>query len=456
VLILNHILNSNPFTHNFLIMIISLLLLITVLLLLVSIKINRSVFNPLTMYLVYWNLLLFISVFNPFGLFPVSVFTYFLLLLNVIAFSLGFLIFSSLKINKRSLIYYSPKKSIFPRLILFIDIFLMFYFFYYFYRFEIILNSMEITDARSIRFEIGLLFRNYTELLVYNYIVSALFYFIILIRIASFFSKKIIRKSFFITIINVYLFSSIGLNRLLYYDVFLFVFITFILTNTNFSFFSSKIFRVLKFRNLIIFSVIILFLYLIINNTALRYGIEILNIEILSQWLEFTFRQFVVYMIGSFRTFDIFILNDTLSTRIPRFFLASFSGLEEILLNIPLFLDFEILSTNSIISDITIEQVIIGYNNLYFNAFYTGLLNFYIDIGFIGIILYPFILGAFVSIKWKIYKINKDIYSLMILIFLVKISLSYSQRWEFGFPEVWIILFFLILIEKNSRISTKY
>jgi hypothetical protein len=42
---------------------------------------------------------------------------------------LGFLIFSSLKINKRSLIYYSPKKSIFPRLILFIDIFLMFYFF---------------------------------------------------------------------------------------------------------------------------------------------------------------------------------------------------------------------------------------------------------------------------------------------------------------------------------------
>ena len=45
----------------------------------------------LQLYLIWWAILLFISTFNPYGLFPVSEYIYGILILSIFCFSLGFI-----------------------------------------------------------------------------------------------------------------------------------------------------------------------------------------------------------------------------------------------------------------------------------------------------------------------------------------------------------------------------
>jgi hypothetical protein len=180
---------------------------------------------------------------------------------------------------------------------------------------------------------------------------------------------------------------------------------------------------------------------------------NISNISDFLYWFDFTLAQAVVYLTGPFRAFDYFLSNDIASNYILTLGRSTFGGIEEFFSNILIILEINIETANSIYASFAVPPIIIGQNTS-FNAFYTGLTNFYLDGRFLGVVFFSFIFGIIAALVWNNFNRYKNLMSFSLLIFITKNSIAYMYRWDYNSPTYWFLLsifvFYTMIYKKKN------
>ena len=207
-----------------------LLFIILILIFIIHFYYNGSNFKRITLntYLIFWMVLFIISISNPFGLYKVSNSIYFLLLLTIVSFVFGFLVFdkkpkrylddkkSYIKINdnlKKNYIKIKNSKGFI--FILFIAVFILFV---ANQRYKLVIAN-DITQARNAVFFTGEIFSTFVEQIAFYWFIGpctifALFFICYSIIVGSYFNIAL-----FLSILVVFLKSSFGSGRLVLIDL---------------------------------------------------------------------------------------------------------------------------------------------------------------------------------------------------------------------------------------------
>jgi oligosaccharide repeat unit polymerase len=185
----------------------------------------------------------------------------------------------------------------------------------------------------------------------------------------------------------------------------------------------------------------ILFIFLgIITATITRMKSRIDSFYDLFFWLRYTLRQGIIYFLGSFRALDEFLSLKPSRVYGYTVLRSTVSGLEEIISNIFIILGIPLTTANEIMSSFTKPQIVIGSNGQMYNAFYTGVMNFYLDGGISFVVLIPFILGTIIALIWNRYCSRPTIFVFAFLVLFVKNSITYQYRWDYSIPSSWVLL----------------
>jgi oligosaccharide repeat unit polymerase len=435
---------------------ILILMVITLILFIILAKVKtNTVKNVLTCYLVYWGGWILISLSNPYGLDAVSDKTYLLIWLNLFFFSIGYLMFcKKINTNKYSNLVYKNNTY---KLFVIVQVIVLFVLFYYLIKYNILLKSTVITDARKIKFELGFLFGSYAESLVYNYFIETFLYLSVIINIGIYLATRKKNISLFINIISIFIFAFTGLGRFVFWDIFIFVFVAIYIKKEDPTIMhvgnNCKRYTERKRSNSKLIYVLYSFLFIFFMTliTSIRTGASILDVKSFVYWLGYSIKQGVLYLTGPFRVFDFFINNkiyDNIGYTLGR---ATFAGIDEIVNNLFMLLGLNIKSANYLMSSFIKNPVYIGGEQT-FSIFYPVLMNFYLDGGVFYVIIFAFLYGAISAKIWNLYNESPNLFTYSLLIFFVKTTIASQYRWDFIAPSNCIIIIVLIILSiKNKK-----
>lgn len=387
--------------------------------------------------------LIIISLFNPLNMYTVSAYTYFLIIVCTISFIIAFNkiskhIIKSKKdfnqIENKKLI--SLDKLLKSKILLVSIIIILIIVIYYLTKYNIIIKDMSKLDIRIVRF--NQLFDSSLEALFFNYIIAGSMYILSIIFSVLLVNKKVKNSIFILSAITIVLYSLIGYSRMVYFNILIYCFINILLKPNLKELINVK--NIIKIILIGCAVVIILFgmLYARICKSSATIKDNI------SKTLKNQTEQIVEYSVGSFRLLDCFIKNGF--ENFPKkhtYGQATFAGIEEIILYPIKGIGVEIDSFNNIIGTYTQKFIKIG-KNTNFNAFYTCIMNFYLDYGLIGVILFPILHSMLIIFSLKQYYLKKDIVSFMLLNFVL-LNLFFSIiRWNYQSGTSVFVLIVLI------------
>lgn len=391
---------------------------------------------PIALYVLWWGILLGISITDPYDLYPVSLSTYSLLFLNSFMFFIGYIVISDKKNNiklKPNLCFKRFNKInlvtqllIFPILI------------FYAIKYQILLNSYGHTYARIIRYDLGLLFNTVYESALYSYILQPIVLISSILVAIKIVNRDIKNFTFFIMLINVILNSSIGLGRFGYFQLMIFIIMIYLLIKKKSGRFIINIRKIGQQFILLILGIILITL---MNYTMLiRRGKQKIDMESVIEGYHLLFDQAITYFVGPFRAIDYFLNN---YIRDEYYYgKLTIGGLEHIFGIFFKILDGDYSIAYQIISPTVQEPIIIGYGKT-FNAFYTNLLNHYLDFDIVGIIIFPLIYGMIVSYFANEFTKHQNVASLSILVYVSYNALITNLNWTYENLSAWVTLILL-------------
>lgn len=350
-----------------------------------------------------------------------SMSTYVLFNINIVSFIVGCCLIGRRTVSKIGPIHivcFNHIKNI--NMITLVHLLFVFILFYYYCRMLSLLSIAAIDEkARSIFWETGGLFRTYKERFFYLYVVMnykyiASFYFSIL-----FIKKDKTKKEnilFVLTGIFLLLIVLIGQGRIDLLILGIYLFITMLIVKRV----SFDFFRYVRKKVILLFVVILAFISTV---SMLRFG---LNIDVETFREEFRwavlspFIDYFAFPVTSFEYAKNIIFADV------GFFYggATFAGLQELILSPILFLDTSISQYlfNDQLGGLMSEFHTI--NGVYWNALYSTILNYYIDFGFFGCVLFPMLFGGVYSFLLKYLNNNFTQFNLLFILFF---SFSYFR-----------------------------
>ena len=127
------------------------------------------------------------------------------------------------------------------------------------------------------------------------------------------------------------------------------------------------------------------------------------------------------------------------------------AGAEEILLYPIKAFGIEVKSFNNIVSQYTQKSILIGENNSYFNAYYTCIMNYYLDFGILGVIIFPILHSALIVMALKNYYLKKNVYSLMLFSFVLLNLFFGVIRWNYQSGTTVFVLAILIVLNMLNK-----
>lgn len=403
--------------------------------------------NPLFFYLFFWVSFVLISIFNPLHLNIINVKTYLLIFISIIFFSIGFIFrvnsvkSSELKMQK---IYLNNK------VIIFIQIFITLLLIMYLRRYNNLLDSMGVAEARNIKFTSGYLFKSYLENIIYDWGINTAIYLFGMINIYNFIVNKKVNINLFLAIIDIAIYSNIGSGRMIIFDFLCYIFFMIIFDKTNRKNSNNINFiKNLKVRYILIFCGL---LVMITDLYAKRIGKD-LSIQNFKTLFLDNIEQGILYFTGPFVALDTFFKNSMYEGLLYTFGKCTFLGISEVLGTALTLLGVPYITGSSIVGKITLPPIYIGNNNT-FNAFYTSILNFYLDGGIVGIIIFSLLFGTFVAYVYNIYNKNSNPFNLILLSYVTWMSIASMYRLPSTVNVFLIIIFLLILSEKNTKTNS--
>lgn len=413
---------------------------------------NRISKIPLLIYLLWWYLLLSISSFNPYDLYPVSNKGYLLILLNVFVFFIGYISLCFKKNTNKNFntsFEFKPiDKIIFTSQILILPVVL-----YYFLKYQYLLSNLGFLYARSIKYELGYLFGSSIEYIFFTFIIQPIVNITVILFCIKFMNKDIKNWTFVLMLANILLNGQIGLGRFVYFQILIYLLIIYFITKNKGGLLKlniknaqsrllTKIFAFVGIFTMITFMAV---------TTVLRRGFDKITLDnLLNEGYYVLFEQAIVYFIGPFRAFDGLLDSSVLSDFGLFWGRLTFGGIDQLLGYLFKLVDPTFLAANSLIGPITRSSVFIG-NDQGFNAFYTSLLNYYLDLNIVGILVFPLLYGMFSAFIVNGFIKKKSLSLFILLLFITYNSIASSLRWEYQFPETWIVIFLLFI--SNLRVK---
>lgn len=406
--------------------------------------------NVIISYILWWMLLLIISIYNPLGLYSVSNKVYFLLMIHIMSLFGGFLIFFKscrkkidfilLKKKHDKIISKKPLKVIFVIL----NIILL----YYFVQYRSYINA-DFAMAREAVFTVGSVFKTSIEIIFFNWIITVFTNFAAFIICFSFLVKNIKNTTTILSFTAIILKSFIGSGRFtLIYLCIMLVFTYYVTENiylkSDLEAISKSKTRKTKF---IVFIVIIIGIMIML--TARRMGVSVNSLKSLHIATNEFFLHVLDYTIAPFRAFDYGLLQYTESIS-WQFGKAFFAGVDEIVGNIIKLFGSGYVWFNQNIGQLTQSTIFVGKSSL-FNALYTAPFIFYYDFGFWGIIIDSIILG--ILTKKAIVSFEKKGYLSMFFLsaYLFNTIMLTSMRWTLQSPSSILTIIILMLIYLKER-----
>ena len=398
--------------------------------------------------------LIIISLVNPLNMYAVSPYTYFLIIVCTISFIIAFNKISRYIIKSKQDFFEIENKKLISldkflqsKILMILIILILMAVIYYLIKYNIIIKNLSKLQVRMVRFRE--LFDNSKEALFFNYIIAGSMYIISIIFSIMLVNKKIKNPVFILMAILIILYSLIGYSRMIYLNIAIYIFINILLKPNLKELINIK--NIVKIVFLSIVVGIILFGMLYVrtckSSAPIKYNMK--------KTLKSQTEQILEYAVGGFRLLDNFIENGF--ENFPQkytFGQATFAGIEEIVLYPIKGIGIKINSFNNIIGQYTQKPVQIG-ENTNFNAFYTCIMNFYLDYGLLGVILFPILHSILIIFALNQYYHKKDIYSFMLLNFVL-LNLFFSiVRWNYqSGTSVFVLIVLLVKVFFTNNIVT--
>ncbi len=411
-------------------------------------KIFLTIFNLII------TILLCFSTTNPYGLFPVSDKTYIIWLINLMCFTIVYILFALRKKNEEIIEEYTDNnfdkvldKIVKSKIWNTINIIVMILLIYYVVKYNNIIS--EIIDPalwRMVRFTT--LFDSYKEKVIFEYIIMGAFTIFSIITSILLVNKKWKNIFFFVGIANIILYVSIGFSRKVLFEFLMYIVIAYAI---------MFIFKKKKINKRIILTgavLLIIILIVILALTSIRTGVKIWDFKtIYEEILQEQVKQFIIYFEGPFRALDYFIENGfpSLEGKLS-YGRATLGGVDEII-SLPLiFVGIDYPYFNSIVGSDLQSYITIG-DNISFNALYTGVMNYYCDFGVYGVIILSTLYAIFT--RWCVEKSLKkqDAFSQILMIFVVMNTISTIYKWNYQSGATTFILIVLLLLNSNKLIK---
>lgn len=404
--------------------------------------------TPLTFFVAFWTIWILISLTNPFGVYEVSDKTYLIIWLNMICFSIGYLLIKVPKKTNKGDENIQLKENIIKFLeskrVLLIQIIVLVTLLYYLQRYNALLNSMSVYDARMIVYQFGLLFKSPIETIYYNYFIKAILHISIIATLINFIIYGRKNITFFLSIINVVLFSLIGNGRMIYFVVLIYAILI-----IGFKYLLSSNRQVISVKRVSVYVLALFGIVFIMNYITMKRLVG--SVSFFNVLFEESIRSLILYFTGGFRALDLFLTSGLSEQVGPLLGRASFSGLDVIVhRGLHTIYPYPLYDSANAILSFTHDRIYIG-ENVTFNAFYTGILNFYADFGIFGVLIFPTILGLITAWLYKINLVKPNLFNFAILIFITQITITYIYSWNFEQEFTWIVILILVYLANKKK-----
>ncbi|MCL6605979.1 MAG: hypothetical protein K6T94_24195, partial [Paenibacillus sp.] len=257
------------------------------------------------------------------------------------------------------------------------------------------------------------------------------------------------------------LFASIGNGRFIYFEILFFAIISF---GFKFDIFRKLKTNFKKMNNMskVFYAFLFLFVIYFMNlSSAKRIGIQSPSFsESINIFVNYSLKQFVIYFTGPFRSLDFFLSSKIYETTGFTLGRSFFSGIEEMINTFIIFLSGNSVSfhtANEITSSYTVSPILVG-NNISFNAFYTNVMNFYLDGGLLFVITLSLFYGFVTALLYRYYLSNSNLFTFSLNIFLVYQMIATEFRWNYSAPPTWIAIALILLMNRfyNKNETTIY
>ena len=432
-------------------MIVVVIIVFLLLWMLVRIKLNNSIIrNMMYVFLLFWGTSIILSLSNPFDLYPVSNRIYFLLLLFVLSFSFG--IFSSKSLyqqpneqNSRTEIskYIDAmiNNRIFIMLILFFDVFLL----YLYVKEQAILATATVLEVRHNLDELlyeGNSFLGLTRNMIITPITPIVSF---LGAYMLFFNRKRV-VTLFLVLFFVIVSALIGGSRGGVLRVLMYCFFIIICRN---------LFKKQEHKSkspvsiILFFSVLTVLVLLIMSNmTAQReYNISGFSWEGVVLGAESLSRHFVTYCVGPFRALDYAFTNDYVGQiggyKWGGCTFGFVDGMLSLILNA---IGVSYTPAYRPLTTLVQENWIYVGANEYFNFAYTAIMFFYSDLGYLGVVVFPFIFGRVINALVNKFIANQNPMALIVISYLFTIMLDSVFTWRLYRYQAFITFLIMIIL----------
>lgn len=417
---------------------------------------NRIENKIIFIYLIYNLILLLLSNLNVLGLNSVSKNTYLIYTCSILMVIIGIRLLKNKKIhstNKEEQTKNCNKiKTKFEFLIchryftffliiilLFSSTYLIRYFILAFYADKSAIRMIAFSEIYSNAY--SAIFKLY----ILNSIVTILTYMLPILFMDKIYTKKGGKINIILILLIIIIYNLIGFSRMGILELIYAISFSFLYFSENIKINYKHVLKFLLF-------IILLFFFACLMIYA---RIDTTNINVI-KIVKYQFTQIFEYFLGSFRMLDRFLKTGFEGLPLFSYGRATLAGIDEIILYPIKFFGSEVLSFNQIIAEYTQIGYSIGTNTPYYNAFYTSIMNFYMDFSIYGVIIFSFLHGLFIKYVINLYEENKNNILSKILLILVSINLLMcSFKWPYQSGNMLFLIFILIIAIKIINFKSK-
>ncbi|MFC0475737.1 O-antigen polymerase [Robertmurraya beringensis] len=424
------------------IFILILMVLLSLILTVVSRDMFNNIINPISIYSIWWTINSIISSLGLFGLFKPDVDVYMMVLLSIIAFSVGCIIIVSKRdktgnLKKIDIKSNDIKGNVNYRNVIVINLAaILFMIPYTLEAIEIFINhGAAILRAVSLS-EDGLT-GSLLNLVIIQWLVLGIFTATMItatIQLTLSKGKKIL---FFLALVVILVYTFTFGGRWIIYRFIVML----VLSSLFLKSFKKYDIKILKRRKVtLLLSIVGIVSMLVITSQRSLPGLSIAG-------------NLVTYFTGSFTMLDI-LTNLESYPDIGGGYLfgfASIGGLiAPLLTTFSVITGIEILRPDEIVLGVTGQDYVIGTNTIY-NAFATSLYTFGRDFGILGVIIIPFIFGIVCSLVFIYVKRKQSLRAYQLYIFFLYLIISSTMQWDLIHPWPWFTMFFLWVFTKKEK-----
>ena len=410
-------------------------------------------YNPLNFYIVFWGICSIVSLTNPFGLYDVSTRTYLIVWLNSTVFSIAYLLFYR---NRKEAIRSDKlvnNKMLGTKKVLFIQLFVFVVLLFFYRRYSSLLDSLGLIDARRIVYDQGYLFNSSYELIFFTWVITPILYVSVLLLLSDFVMNGVKRLALYVSLINCVLFGLIGYGRFIHFQIIVYAIVA---IGFKYDIHKKVILNTVKMKKrtkLLLTLLIFTAVYFMNISSAKRLGRPIHGIkDHYDMLVNVSLNQLITYFTGPFRALDNFINSNIIESTGHTYGRSFFGGLEEIVNTFVSFLGQSWTTANTVSNSFTANNILIG-NAQSFNAFYSSIMNHYLDGGIIFVAISAFFFGFLSVTAYNYYLKSPNLITLSLNLFLTYHMIASEFRWSFTTPSIWIT--FGILIWVNKRYNSK-